>query len=243
MTTEPDYDLLHWVDQLRRTRHLYLLQKFEADAAHPDPWTKITDYEQPSLLQLLRDAQVGGTGSHASAGNGAERIPFNESAIDLLQRLTSQIAGEYLEIRPDTAAQALVLLEPEQVLIDWYRSLVDDISRGVLPEDAEENAKRRARGWCRSVEAFFDPPSIREYVVACPECGERYAYDPANGNRISAMVVLYQPENADRDVKILRAECRFCLQVWEGEDGVRFLMRRLAEADMADRVVVEEEAS
>lgn len=229
MTKEREYPLEHYVDELRRPRRLHVMQK-----------SAFVSVKQEGLLDLLRQAQVGGIGSHAGGSSGSERIPFNDNARNLLERITRAIANAYHQLRPTVPMIALELLEPEQVLTDWYTTLTDDIASGALSQDAEESARLRAKRWVKQVEEFFDPAVPREYTVPCPECGNRFAYDRSTGDQVSAMVLFYKPENADRPREVLYAECRFCEEKWIGVSGVQQLMRLLADDDMVEAVVADD---
>lgn len=64
----------------------------------------------------------------------------------------------------------------------------------------------------------------------CPECEERYAYDPGTGNRRFALVLEYWELGAETFGK-LRAVCGACGYEWHGQDAARSLMVLIDEKD------------
>lgn len=64
---------------------------------------------------------------------------------------------------------------------------------------------------------------LKGFVPAeCPECHERYAYDPTTGDQMCALIVEYRdlgPETLDHAI----GRCRACEEVWRGRDRIRAL--------------------
>lgn len=167
------------------------------------------------LLQMLRDAVVGGIGSHAGSSSARERIPFDAGALALFDSINGQVNSWYSEL-PEPIEERYLW----QRLGDWYRAYENRRRAGKVSDVEEHDTLRLVEGWRRSVEAMFDPPQTVEVTDACPMCGGRYAIDTKTGDRITALIIEYRElglETLDKATGL----CRSCLAVWRGSHGLR----------------------
>jgi hypothetical protein len=172
--------------------------------------------EHAPLLQQLDVAAAGAMGSHAgtvAAGLDSTRLPGNWAAI----QLRDEIARDLERWGVDRAG---LLRHTWDMKHAWQR--------GHLPDARWIRLQNIVRGWADRIEALFDPPVTVPMEAACPRCGERWGEEPAHGDRIDALAVLYHRDGDD--VQKVRAVCRnpACGAVWDGRDGIRALMDAVA---------------
>lgn len=71
----------------------------------------------------------------------------------------------------------------------------------------------------------------------CPECGERFAFDPATGDRITALVIEYR-EAGERTLEAATATCRSCGIGWKGKGGLEELAASISDDDTPNAIDV-----
>lgn len=223
--------------------------------------------EHPPLIVQLRMAVGGAIGSKGAKGtSGAERVPINPAAVELLDSITRTIwkwLADY--VGANTARQAIPALRRWYVEFEYRRRM------GLVNQQDERYFESRLSRWERAINDLFDPARIielteqhREPVVdpetgvqrtkrkripglfdadgsrinkyekvpqwkvtttpaACPECGQRFAYDGGDiRDRVVALVVQYRPSD-ERMLESAWAKCRACGTVWEGNGGLAVL--------------------
>lgn len=204
----------------------------------------LVDHEP--LLVMLRDAVVGGIGSHAGGSSSArERIPFDAGALELFDTIAARINAWYI-VLPGAREERYI----EDRLRDWYVDYANRLRAGKVMASDEKSTLREVEGWVRSIEAMFDPPTTFEVTtvvddkntpVPCPVCAEKYAIDPGTRDRITALVIEFRNEGVET-LDHAVAMCRFCGETWRGRNGVRELRwlieqdERVAEAVTRDTV-------
>lgn len=252
-------DLLYYVDRLRAPFRDVVVQKrsYQVDGrVHEITCTSHTDRE--GLLKQLRDAVIGGIGSHGASTLGAERIPVNVGALGLYERIEREIGDRFVELTDQP-----VYLELERTLTGWYMEHSRRVMSGRLTLKDDDRALVTVRGWVNAVEDMFNPSTVLELTVPrsetretrhrvrsyagdrvetvpavhvwsepapCPECKSRWGNDPRTGDRMFALVVEYRSAGVP-PVTELRAVCRFCEHEWVGEDAVKGLMDLIDETD------------
>jgi hypothetical protein len=165
------------------------------------------------LLQQLEVAAAGAMGSHAgtvAAGLDSTRLPGNWAAIALRD-----------EIRAALAAWDCPEWEDLHAHLHWAGR---QHAQGLLSDRDWAGLHSRIRGWADRIDALFDPPRTVPLDVVCPRCGNRWGREPAHGDRVDAIAVLYTMDGDQ--VRSVRAECRVpeCATVWDGRDGVRAMV-------------------
>lgn len=199
-----NHDLLWYVDRLRKPIR---------DVVTTGDVRQHTD--RPGLLRQLADAVHGSFGSHAG-GSAFDRMPFNTDALELYERIESEITDLFVQ----TTGQ-VPYLELERNLTGWYVEHSRRFSKGLVSLADDDKALTRVRGWVEAVENFFNPPTRLEVVTvsggpeACPECGARFGLDPRTGDRSFALSVLYR-RSVRGGFEGLRVVCGSCAREWVG---------------------------
>jgi len=173
---------------------------------------RVVVVEHAPLLQQLEVAAAGAMGSHAgtvAAGLDSTRLPGNWAAIQLRDEIRRRM--EAWGCDPDDLAQYV-----------WRQKR--GWTRGRVADHTWTQLHTRVRSWADRIEALFDPPVTVPLESLCPRCGARWGEEPAHGDRIDAVAVLYQRDGDD--VQKVRAECRNpeCRAVWDGREGVRAML-------------------
>lgn len=223
------HDLEYYVDRLTRPFQVHVLQRTEAlseiDASasvevERKASARIRSAEHDGLIKQLREAVVGGIGSHAGGGGaGSERLPFDDGARELYDSIEDEVSAWYVRL-----TEMPVHLLPERTLRGLHLVLLQGA------EGPRDLLLRRTERWSKAIEALFDPPKTREFTEPCPHCGERWAFEAKTGNRIPALVFRYREESPDAAAHVISAECRFDPFVWEGEAEVEQLVALLTPA-------------
>jgi hypothetical protein len=189
-----------------------------------DPFITVVTHEP--LLAQLREAVVGGIGSHegSSSSDPRARLPFDPGAQAIYDNI-ARIARTW-----HTAAALRSAVSLEGALVDWgrhYRRMRDE---GEI--SAEQYARRAARidAWCDQIEALFDPPTMVPLQSPCPVCKRIRIVNQA-GEHVLALVVEYW-KVCDR-ISRTNARCRGadCAASWTGWGGVQTLMGLLDAQD------------
>ncbi|MCA0217939.1 MAG: zinc-ribbon domain-containing protein [Actinobacteria bacterium] len=120
--------------------------------------TCISEVEHEPLLVTLRDAVVGGIGSHAGSSSSArERIPFDAGAMELFDDISRQVNEWYLSLEEQKEH-----LHLHTRLGRWYLDYENRRRAGKVTDDADALVTRVVEGWVRRIEGMFDPPSVIE---------------------------------------------------------------------------------
>lgn len=188
----------------------------------------ISDVIHDPLLLQLRDSVAGGTGKHAGSSPARERIPFDAGALELFDTIAKQINAWYLEL-PGAREDRYV----HDRLTDWYGDYENRRRAGKTTDTADRDTVKLVEGWARSIEAMFDPPQRIEITTGCPMCGARYAFDPRNGDQMTAIVIEYR-ELGELTLDRATGMCRSCETVWRGRHGVRELRWLIDQAEGGD---------
>ena len=197
-------------------------------------WT--TECRQVPLLVQLEAAVAGGIGSHAGSSPARERMPIDAGALELMGQIEGVVSGWYWSV-PNVRLK----VDLSTRLRVWYVHHANQVRAGKIGAADDVKTTRMVEGWVSQIRGMFDPPirlELTEVVggqsvpVACPECGERFAFDPNTGDRVTAVVVEYRElgeETLDRAV----GSCRACSAVWRGRAALRGLRWLLDEREMA----------
>ena len=195
----------------------------------------VTPCRQDPLLIQLRDAVAGGIGSHAGASAARERMPIDAGALELWGHIEGVVSSWYWAI-PDARMSRREVKMRSGVDVStrlrvWYVHHANQVRAGKVSQFTDLEVTRKVEGWVSKIRGTFDPPirlELTELVdgqsvpVKCPECGERFAFDPMSGDRVTAVVVEYRElgeETLDRAV----GSCRSCSALWRGRSSLRAL--------------------
>lgn len=196
----------------------------------------VTECRQVPLLVQLEAAVAGGIGSHAGSSPARERMPIDAGALELLSQIDALVSNWYWSV-PNVRLK----VDLSTRLRVWYVHHANLVRGGKLSAAEEAKTTRLVEGWVLQIRGMFDPPirlELTELVeglsvpVACPECGERFAFDPNTGDRVTAVVVEYRElgeETLDKAV----GSCRSCSAVWRGRSSLRALRWLLDEREAA----------
>lgn len=174
----------------------------------------------PSLLEQLGaavGASTGGSGSNGSSSIASERSAFNASAFALYEDITGRIATLYHQATERTPTP-----DPQKNLIDWLREFHNADTRGEITDKQRRTARTRLAHFVERVTDFFDPPTVKEIIGKCPECGERYWPIDREGTRIATLYIAVTPGRE------LRAICHWCAESWTGSDELEDLYVEIA---------------
>lgn len=216
-----DNPLLDAVDKLTRTHTTRVLQANDAGISC------ISEVEHEPLLLLLRDAVVGGTSAHAGSSPARERIPFDAGALALFDEIVAQVNAWY-RLVPGAVEERHV----QDRLRDWYVDYENRRRAGQVTDAADWDTVRLVEGWAHRIAGMFEPPVKLELTTGCPVCGERFAFDPKTGDRVTAIIIEYRnlgEETLDKATGL----CRSCEAVWKGRAGLRELRWLVDEKDKA----------
>lgn len=257
---KPDETLLDYLDRLTLPHKEMVIQSRRyrtSGGMHEVACVSHTDRD--GLIVQLREALVGGVGRHGASGFGADRIPLNEGALTLYRTIERQIIRDYLDMGLPAAdvgtvpperllrrwyvAHAKLVLDQkatDETALRQARMWVAQIEAMFNPPSRLELTVERR--WVDEVPTVVRTATGRERTVIrkverskrepapCPKCGERYGYDPTNGDRMLALLLEYY-ELGPQTFGNLRAECRFCGWEWHGEAAARDLMVAIDEKD------------
>jgi hypothetical protein len=171
-----------------------------------------TTIKHEPLLVRLRDAIAGGISSHGAATQGRERIPLDPGALIVWDRITERINELYLDM-PAHQRQHLYV---QDRLAGWYSAHRDTVTDDT--ESAREN-RRMIKGWARSIEAMFNPPSVLELTTEIRACvlttRSRRTWDSDRARLVShpyltAKIDRTTKEPAERVVGHVPAQCPEC---------------------------------
>ena len=190
------------------------------------PITCVSVVTHEPLLTQLRDAVVGGIGSHEGSKAARERIPFDAGALELFDSITRQVNAWYLGL-PGEKEHLYVGVR----LTRWYVHFENERRAGKVTLSREADTLRMLEGWVRSIESMFDPPTVfeltnivggRNVPIACPVCGSPRAFDRKTGDVMTALVIEYR-NLGELTLDKATGMCRACETVWRGRTGVREL--------------------
>lgn len=213
----------------------------------------IAKLKRDGLIKQLRNAVVGGIGSHEGAAAGRERIPFDTGALDLYHAMERDITERFV-----TLTRKPVYLELERTLREWRAAFEDGYAKKHVTDDTLHNAVHAMEGWARKIEAHFDKPKSLEVTIIhkarpddapevkfedmlcptkehrhpapCPVCGEPFAHNPKTGDKTFALLLEYRelgPDTMDSATGL----CRFCDAVWKAGSGMRELAYEIEKAE------------
>jgi len=150
--------LLDAVDRLTRPRSSWVLQANEAGIQCR------SEVKHDPLLQQLREAVVGGIGSHAGSSAGHERLPFDAGALKLYSEIEDALTVMFVEL-----VQEPVYLELERTARQWYLAYSNKVRAGQVPDSDVADTLNQLERWAHQIEGKFDPPQKLELTVAVRE--------------------------------------------------------------------------
>jgi len=175
----------------------------------------ISEVEHEPLLTQLRAAVAGGTSPRAGVVAADGKIPLNPAASELFTTIAKQINAWYIAL-PNRREDRYI----QDRLIDWYTDYENRRRAGQISDVVDHDVTRLLEKWEHQITSMFDPPSSFELTRPCPECGERWAFDPKNGDRIGALLVEYRTSGASI-FDSATVHCRACDHLWKGSHGSR----------------------
>jgi len=171
------------------------------------------DYDP--LLDMLAAAVTASTGQTESGRSDArERNPVNIQAFTLLERIDGQTRAWLKDnnVRAPKDLKAAVALLADRLGALWASNQIQ--------EREYVRWTGMIRKWADDIWALFDPPTTKEIIGACPECGEEHSFGP-EGEKSSAISAYYW-----RDVEPA-AQCRRCDAEWKGQTQLIQLAYRI----------------
>lgn len=214
--------------------------------------------EHGSLIETLREAVAGATGAHAGgASDPTTRIPINADALMIYADLESQVSRWFVDIafEPAPPFPEVALTMWRRKFDRWKRMHPDEEEADAV----EWTHVRQLRRWARLIEALFDPPKHLEVMsvvdvpitrqdgtpltyangtprtrrktipATCPMCEESTAFDPSNGNTITAVVVSYPTSQEDEALTAAVGVCRSCEWTWRGAEQLAAMRKQMDE--------------
>lgn len=200
--------------------------------------TYVTDVFHDPLLVTLRDAIVGGIGSHVGSSPARERIPLDPGALALFDEISAHINRWYRALDAFRFHEHI-----HDRLAAWYIDFENRRRAGIISDADETITTNLVEGWARRIEAMFDPPKTIELTsgdapVPCPVCGGQYAIDPRSGDRMTALVIEYREVGQDT-MDQATGLCRSCSAVWRGSTGVRQLRWLVDEGEVPEMQTIQ----
>lgn len=261
-TDNPAADLLAAVQKLTDPYHdLKIIADDEPGVSH-DGYELGTDHKttarlkRDGLLKQLRNAIVGGIGSHEGAAAGRERIPFDTGAMELYDAIERDITERFVVL-----LRKPLHLELEATLREWRLAFMDAYDKKRVTDDALHRAVRVMESWATKIENHFDKPKqlevtinlykrdpesgeivtetidgkekpvvLRRYPAPCPNCGEAFAHNPKTGDKTFSLLLEYRELGVDT-ISSATGLCRFCEEVWTAGSGMRELAWQVEEAE------------
>jgi hypothetical protein len=189
------------------------LTKPWSDVLTVDGEYKSVDYEP--MLDMLKGAISSSTGRTESGRSETNaRSVINLGAFTLWERVDGQVRawlGELHTTAPRDLKEAVVALHVH------IRNLW--ASHQILETEYVRFADMTQK-WADDIWAIFDPPTQKEIVGACPECGEEHHFGP-EGEKSAAIRAFYW-----RNVEPA-AECQRCQREWKGRTELVQLAYRI----------------
>jgi hypothetical protein len=177
---------------------------------------------QPLIAQL-RDAIRSTTGANANGSSPQSRSVMDADAFAKYQELKVDLRASWLEL-PIPVNTFSTRWHPEDSLQAFREQLTVGEQAGAVPARFLTRQARIFNGWVHRIERKFTPPETVTNTKPCPHCGDRWAYDPSNGDRIYSIVVTVQPSQPG-ELSKSHAVCRGCGARWNGEVELRALAR------------------
>lgn len=163
---------------------------------HNEPVNGTDVDRSPLLLELIESATAQSGRGSGSDGAG---IPINLGVLALQDLIRGRLnkLRKFLNL-PTTKDELAGTIEA-------WEYAKDERAGARINDSAWEKIEDEFPDWVKRITAEISPPTSTEILTPCTECGEAKAW--VRGDRVSAVVVKWYPEELDRAPI---AKCRFC---------------------------------
>lgn len=193
-----ELDLLNLADAVSRlTRNTPQSVHTADDEGNP----KVTFKMWPSLLNQLRFAMTPGMEAGAGGSGSGRPAPLALNAFDLLRKIDETSTHQYWTMGGKSRLDALSL---EKRIQFWA-------AKAVASPGTEDEAHKMIAGWCREIEAMFNPQHRIELRGKCPECGRSHYQVEEDGDMIRKPTLTAIPHERGTF-----ASCGNCGATWAG---------------------------
>lgn len=160
-------------------------------------WVDGKPVERSPLLVELADSAT--AQNKRGSGSGGAGIPINLGVLALQDLIRGRLTRlrNYLNLTPTKD----VLPGTREA---WAYAK-DERAGARINDEAWQRIEDEFPDWVRRITEEVSPPATTEILTACTNCGESKAW--VRGDRVSAVVVKWYPEELDRAPV---AKCRFC---------------------------------
>lgn len=155
----------------------------------------------PSLLNQLRFAMTPGMESGAGGSGSGRPAPLALNAFDLLRKIDETSTHQYWTNGGRSRLDALSLEKRVQF---WA-------TKALASPATEAAALKMIAGWCREIEAMFNPQHRIELRGKCPECGLSHYQVEEDGDLIRKAALTAIPHERGTF-----ASCGNCGASWAG---------------------------
>jgi len=156
----------------------------------------------PSLLNQLRFALTPGMESGAGGSGSGRPAPLALNAFDLLRKIDETSTHQYWT---NGGRSRLDALSVEKRIQFWA-------AKALASPAAEAEALKMIAGWCREIEAMFNPQHRIELRGKCPECGLSHYQVEEDGDLIRKATLTAIPHERGTF-----ATCGNCGASWSGQ--------------------------
>lgn len=181
---------------------------------------RVHEEHRPALIVLLRSGALPSAESNASTAN--TRSVVDGDSIQKLRELDRTINTLWSTLLPGIIKAGMLRYKrlPEETLAAWHDMFTIYRRAGMATATELGWAERVCTGWVSVIEAKFDPPTMKENIDPCPECGARRVRIGAGVDEREMFAITYQLR-----VDSIIATCRACGSEWHGETELRELGR------------------